>query len=88
MSLHADIQSLQLAAVCWEAQAQTFETGMADDGAAGRIALLLRECAREAVWVARQLAVAEACQADTEDVGRDHEYPPALAIVRTADGAA
>jgi hypothetical protein len=75
-----------------EATATTATTAFADLGAVGedfgqRLALRLRECAREAAWTASQVDVF-ADEAEPE-VGRLPEERPAnLAIVRAEDGAA
>lgn len=84
--------SLRLQALIWETTARAAETGYDHLGSVGldfgqRVALRLRECAREASWTAGQLDVWADETPCVEDVGRlDEERPPNIAII--AGGAA
>lgn len=99
-----DAASLRLAATCWVAQAVSFETGFAyltDDPAAERIALHLRECAREAVHAARRLEAEQDataggeltpcdgdCPDEVREIGRTDDDRPAARMVVITGGAA
>lgn len=87
--------NLRLQALLWETSAQAAETGYDHLGAVGldfgqRVALRLRECAREAAWAATQIDVWADEEPCVEDVGRTDEVRNRAVpfIVAQRDGAA
>lgn len=84
---------IRLQGLLFETSAEAAETGYGQGYGPGgsdfgqNVALRLRECAREAAWLATQLDVI-ADETPCETGRLDEERPPSFAIVPAQDGAA